>query len=189
MDEREAILQQAHEAYQQRNYPLAYDLYEALLQMFPGDPQVRLAYGKAVYLEYEDLEKALRLFEKVTELDSTTVEALLWQADIASLGYGPSYQGAVSLYRQAIHLDPNCVDAYIGLGLQYQAPSVTLSLEQAIDAFGTAIFVARSHDHGPAVPTQRNGAAELVAGIRVRGFDVRLLGPGGAGASEIINRA
>jgi tetratricopeptide (TPR) repeat protein len=139
MDEREAILQQAHEARQRRDYPKAYHLYEALLQTSPDDPQILLEYGKAVYMEFEDLGKALRLFEKAFELDSTSVEALLWQADIAALGYGSGYRGAVSLYRQAIELDPTCADAYVGLGLQYQTPSVTLSLEETIDAFRTAI--------------------------------------------------
>jgi tetratricopeptide (TPR) repeat protein len=55
------------------------------------------------------------------------------------LWYTRYHLGAVSLYRRAIELDPKCVDAYLGLGLQYQAPSVTLSLGEAINAFCTAI--------------------------------------------------
>ena len=54
------------------------------------------------------------------------------------MGYSPEQVGAVRLYQRAIELDPNCVDAYMGLGLQYQAPSVTLSLEETINAFRTA---------------------------------------------------
>jgi tetratricopeptide (TPR) repeat protein len=139
MCERELSMQNAHEACLQRDYPKAYDLYKALLQTYPDDPQVLLEYGLAVYMEFEDLEKALHLFEQAFEHDPTSVEALLWLADIAAMGYGPEQVGAVSLYRRAIGLDPKCVDAYIGLGLQYQAPSVTLSLDETIDAFRTAI--------------------------------------------------
>jgi tetratricopeptide (TPR) repeat protein len=139
MCEREAILRQAHDACLRRDYPKAYNLYESLLQTCPDDPQVLLEYGMAVYTEFEDLEKALHLFEQAFERDPTLVEALLWQADVAAMGYGPEQVGAVGLYRRAIELDPNCVDAYMGLGLQYQAPSVTLSLEETINAFRTAI--------------------------------------------------
>jgi tetratricopeptide (TPR) repeat protein len=139
MSERESILQQAHEACLRRDYPKAYSLYEALLQTHPDDPSLLLEYGKAVYMEFEDLEKALHLFEQAFKHDPTSVEALLWQADIATMGYGPDHAEAVSLYRRAIELDPKCVDAYVGLGLQYQTPSVTLSLEETIDAFRTAI--------------------------------------------------
>ena len=139
MSERESILRQAHEACLQRDYPKAYNLYEVLLQTYPGDPQILLEYGKAVYMKFEDLEKALCLFKRAFERDSSSVEALLWLADVAALGYGPDHLGAVCLYRRAIELDPKCVDAYLGLGLQYQAPSVTLSLEETINAFCTAI--------------------------------------------------
>ena len=80
-------------------------------------------------MQFEDLEKALCIFEWAFERDSASVEALLWLVDVAALGYGPDHVGAVCLYRRAIELDPKCVDAYMGLGLQYQAPSVTLSLD------------------------------------------------------------
>ena len=103
----QSILRQAYEACLRRDYPKAYDLYGALLQTYPDDPQVFLEYGKAVYMEFEDLEKALHLFEQAFEHDPTSVEALLWQADIAAMGYGPEQVGAVSLYRRAIELDPN----------------------------------------------------------------------------------
>lgn len=139
MTERESILQQAHEACLQRNFPQAYALYEGLLQAYPDDIQVLLDYGKAVYIEFEEPEKALRLFEQAVACDPNCVEALLWSADVAALGYGPEQEGAAALYKQAIELDPTCVDAYVGLGLQYQAPSVTLSLEETIQAFRQAI--------------------------------------------------
>lgn len=139
MCERESVLRQAHEACLRRDYHEAYHLYEALLQTYPDDSQVLLEYGKAVYMKFENLEKALCIFEQALERDSASVEALLWLADVAALGYGPDYAGAVRLYQRAIELDPKCVDAYVGLGLQYQAPSVSLSLEEAIKAFCTAI--------------------------------------------------
>lgn len=99
MSERESILRQAHEACLRRDYPEAYNLYEALLQMYPDAPQVLLEYGKAVYMKFENLEKALCIFERAFERDSASVEALLWLADVAALGYGPDHAGAVSLYR------------------------------------------------------------------------------------------
>lgn len=139
MNERDTILQQAYEACLQRQFSQAYALYETLLQAYPDDPQVLLDYGKAVFSEFENLEKAIHLFEQVLKRDPTCVEAMLWLADIAALGYGSEQVGAASLYRKAIEADPACVDAYIGLGLQYQAPGVTLSLEEAIQAFRQAI--------------------------------------------------
>lgn len=98
-----------------------------------------LDYGKAVYGEFEEPEKALHLFERAVECDPNCVEAWLWLADTAAMGYGPEQEGAANFYRKAIELDPTCVDAYVGLGLQYQAPSVTLSLEETIQAFRQAI--------------------------------------------------
>ena len=138
MDERTMSLQEAREACLQGDYTRAYDLYEALLNAYPGNPQILLEYGKAIYGEYNDLEKAARLFEQALESDPNLVEALLWLADIAAAGYGPEQIGAVSLYRRVIELDPKNVDAYIGLGLQHHAPSVSLSLEEAIEAFRKA---------------------------------------------------
>ena len=141
MSEREVTLQRAHEACLQGDYQRAYEMYEALLKTYPNDSQVFLEYGKALYMEFEDLEKALHLFEQAFEHDPNLVEALLWQADVSALGYGSDQVGAARLYRQAIELDPKSVDAYIGLGLQYQAPSVSLSLEETIDVFRTAIVL------------------------------------------------
>ena len=140
MSEREVILQRALD-YLQGDYQRAYEMYEALLKTYPNDSQVFLEYGKAHYMEFENVEKALYLFEQAFEHDHNLVEALLWQADISAMGYGSGQAGAVRLYRQAIELDPNNVDAYIGLGLQYQAPSVSLSLEEVIDVFRTAIVL------------------------------------------------
>jgi tetratricopeptide (TPR) repeat protein len=138
MSERDLTLQQAHEACLQEDYAKAYDLYEMLLKIYPNDSQILLNYGKALYNEYEDLEKAAHLFEQVLESEPNSLEALLWLADIAAVGYGPEQIGAASLYQRAIDLDPNCVDAYIGLGLQHNAPSVLLSLQEAIEAFRKA---------------------------------------------------
>lgn len=138
MEERDSLLQQAHEACWQFQFAQAYDIYEALLQANPDDPQVLLDYGRAVFGEGNDFEKATRLFEQAVQSDPTSVEAVLWLADMAALGYGPEQAGAVTLYRRALELDPACVDAYIGLGLQYRAPSVTLTLEESLQAFRQA---------------------------------------------------
>ena len=139
MNERDTNLQQAHEAYLQQDFRQASALYEPLLQTYPEDLQVLLDYGKATYGEFEDLEKALHLFERALESDPTNIEALLWQADTAAMGYGPEMAGAADLYRRAIELDPTCVDAYIGLAFQYRAPGVTLSLEEAIQLYRRAL--------------------------------------------------
>lgn len=139
MNERELMLQQAHEACLQRSFSQAYAFYKTLLQKYPDDSQVLLEYGKAVFGEFEDPEQAIHLFERALASDPGCVEALLWLADTAALGYGPEQAGAVTFYRKAMEFDPQCVDAYIGLGLQYQAPGVALSLDEAIQAFRQAI--------------------------------------------------
>jgi tetratricopeptide (TPR) repeat protein len=138
MTERDTLRQQAHEACLQEDYVTAYALYEELLQVYPEDAEILLDYGRAVYREYADLDKAACLFEQALEREPDSVELLLWLADIGATGYGPGYKAAVNLYQRVIELDPCNVDAYVGLGLQYHAPSVSMTSEEATQAFRKA---------------------------------------------------
>ena len=60
----------------------------------------------------------------------------------------------------------------------------------AADAGGGAVLPARLHGQGIAIVGQRQGEAEEVGRLRVRGLDVGLLGPGAAAvADEDVHRA
>jgi tetratricopeptide (TPR) repeat protein len=143
MEAADARLVEAREAVHRHEYALAYRLYEGALQERPESLQAPLDFGRAKFREYEDLEGATTLFERALALAPESVEVLLWTAYFYSLGYGPgygtaNYAAAAALYRQALHLDPQSVDAYIGLGLSHGSPGHPVSLPEAIDAYRTA---------------------------------------------------
>jgi tetratricopeptide (TPR) repeat protein len=121
------------------NHGDAYRIYEELLTVRPDDPRTLLDYARAKYREYVDLEGATRLFERLAEVESGSVEAQLWLGDLYSLGYGRGYQAAADRYRAALHLDARAADAYVGLGMLHRVPSTPVTLPEAIDAFRTAV--------------------------------------------------
>jgi tetratricopeptide (TPR) repeat protein len=139
MTEEQSIQLRARQAVEREDYSEAYDLYNQWLKDHPNDTQVMLDYGRTLYYEQGDLEKAARLFQRVVELEPQSVTALLWLASTYEVGYGLGYTAAVDVYRRVIELAPNNTDAYVGLGLQYRAPSAPLTIDEAMDAFREAI--------------------------------------------------
>jgi tetratricopeptide (TPR) repeat protein len=140
--DRDAQLQQARQALLRKDYRTAYQIYDELLKQFPGDGAVLLDYGRAKFREFADLEQAAQLLLKAVEADPDSIDALLWLAEISAMGYGPGYAKAGSLYRRALKLDEQCVDAYIGLGMLYGAPSSSVTLQEAIAAYRKATQLA-----------------------------------------------
>jgi tetratricopeptide (TPR) repeat protein len=141
MSDRAPGLQRALEAVERRDFPAAYAVYEALLADHPDDAEVLREYGRAKYREYFDLQGAARLFERAQAADPRSVETLLWLGDLYAMGYGRGYVAAVDVYRRAIELDPEAVDAYIGLGLLHRAPAKPVTLDEAIAAFRQAVTI------------------------------------------------
>ena len=59
----------------------------------------------------------------------------------------------------------------------------------AVDTACVALFGRRSHHHHVAVVAECDRPAELIAGVGVGGFDIRLLRPSRAHAREHVDRA
>lgn len=140
--DRDQRLEQARQICARGDFAVAYTLYETLLRTYPDDPEVLQAYGRAKYQEYDDLEQAAALFARAYAAAPESVESLLWLADLAALGYGPGYERAAELYHQAIQLDPEAVDAYLGLGMLHRTPDRPVSLDDAVAAFQRATQLA-----------------------------------------------
>lgn len=138
----EAKLEQARQACLRKDYKTAYRLYDELLQEYPGNPNILLDYGRAKFQEFADLEQAAKLLLQAVEADPASPDALLWLAEVCSMGYGPGYEKAISLYQYVLELDPYCDDAYIGLGMLYGVPSSLVSIQDALVAYRKAAQLA-----------------------------------------------
>jgi len=132
--------EQARQAVIQGDFTTAYCLYEKVLRTYPDNTDILLDYGRAKYREFSDLNQAAVLFQRILEQQPNFLDALLWLADVSSLGYGPGYAGAASLYRQIIALAPVCVEAYIGLGMLYKNPGSPVTLEEALASYRQAVM-------------------------------------------------
>lgn len=133
--------EQARQAVIQGDFTTAYRLYEELLQSYPDDVGVLFDYGRAKYREYSDLNQAALLFQRMLEQQPDALDALLWLADVSSLGYGLEYAGAASVYRQIIAFAPTCVEAYTGLGMLYKNPGSPVPLEEALASYRQAVLL------------------------------------------------
>lgn len=140
--DRKTGLEQARQACLARDYRAAYSLYDELLKEFPGDPAVLLDYGRAKFREFADLEQSARLLLQAVEADPDAIDALLWLAEVSAMGYGQGYAKAASLYQRVLKLDPQCVDAYIGLAMLYRAPSSPVTQQDALAAYRKAAQLA-----------------------------------------------
>jgi len=141
VSEYQTYREQARQAVIQGNFTIAYRLYEELLRAYPANTDILLDYGRAKYREFSDLDQAAVLFKRILKQQPKSLDALLWLADVSSLGYGPGYAEAANLYRQAITLEPTCVEAYIGLGMLYKNPGSLVTLEEALAAYRQAVVL------------------------------------------------
>jgi len=139
--DRDQRLEQARQICRQGDFDVAYRIYDSLLQAYPNDPEILRDYGRAKYQEYDNLGQAAQLFAQAHAAAPTSVELLLWRADLSALGYGDGYAAAAALYRQALQIDPQAVDAYIGLGMLHRVPGKPVSLDEAITAFRQAVEI------------------------------------------------
>ena len=141
VSEYQTYREQARQAVIQGDFTTAYRLYEELLRAYPDNADILLDYGRAKYREFSDLDQAAVLFKRVLKQQPNSLDARLWLADVSSLGYGPGYAGAANLYRQAIALEPMCVEAHIGLGMLYKNPGSPVTLEEALAAYRQAVVL------------------------------------------------
>ncbi len=141
MFEYQTYREQARQAVIQGDFTKAYHLYEELLRTYVNNADILLDYGRAKYREFSDLNQAAVLFQRILEQQPDSLDALLWLADVSSLGYGPGYAGAANLYRQIIALAPGCVEAYSGLGMLYKNPGSPVTLEEALTSYRQALIL------------------------------------------------
>ena len=140
--DRDALLEQARQACLQQAFASAYRLYDDMLKQYPGDAAVLVDYGRAKFREFADLEQSAQYFLQAVEANPDAIDAMLWLALLSWMGYGPDYKQAVSLYQRVLELDPQCVNAYLGLGMLYGAPSSPVTAQDAIGYYGKAVQLA-----------------------------------------------
>jgi len=143
MNERKEALERARQSWEQKNFQAAYELYEQLLRDAPNDAEILREYARAKYVEYEDLEQVTQLFERAVAADPNgSGSALLCLARLYSWGYGKGYNAALGVYQRVLELDPDNVDAYIGIGMLHRKPSSPVTRKERIEAFRMAAQIA-----------------------------------------------
>ena len=146
MEERDIYLEQARQAWSHNDHDAAYAIYEKLLHQNSNDPKVLLEYGRAVYAEFDELEKATLLFERALAVKPDSIIALLYLGDLYSSGYGQGYRAALPIYQRVIELAPHtvkfCKEAYMGIGMLHHVPGSPVSYSEVIAAFRKATEIA-----------------------------------------------
>jgi tetratricopeptide (TPR) repeat protein len=163
MNKRKEALQQAYQSWTQGNFQEAYELYDDLLDTAPDDAEILREYARAKYVEYDDLEQAAQLFECAIAADPNgSIFALLCLGELYSCGYGQGYKEALGVYQRVLELDPNNVDAYIGIGM-LSTPSSYVPFKERIEAFRMVTQIAPQRADGHrnlGMALAENGEAE-----------------------------
>ena len=112
----------------------------------------------------QDLETALRFFQKALDVDPGFAQAYAGLADASLEMYGQSKQNfwaekAIHAAQQALRLDPTTAEAHFALGSVYYA---TGDADQAVGEFQRGLQLASNSDEG----YRRLGSAYLAAGRR-----------------------
>lgn len=143
MNNRNENLEKARLTYAEGNYKSSYEIYEDLLQKNPQDQEVLYEYGRAIFSEFGDLEKAAHLFERSLEIEPDSIKTLLYLGTLYSMGYGKWYPEALPVYQRIITLSSSnkevIADAFIGIGMLHHVPDSPVSYEEVITAFQKAI--------------------------------------------------
>ncbi len=122
----EEQLEQALIYRKQGNYDEAVDIYENMLQHGYASFHVYMGYGKALYFQYDDLEKSAQMFEKALEIRPHDEESMLCQAMLYNIGYGKGYKEAGVVYQAIYEQNPMCIAAYEGMAMNYGCPGVVM---------------------------------------------------------------
>ncbi|MBA2392246.1 MAG: tetratricopeptide repeat protein [Ktedonobacteraceae bacterium] len=145
MNIRDGNLEKAHQFYAKDDYASSYALYEDLLRKDPEDREVLYEYGRAIFSEFGDLEKATHLFEHFLEIEPDSVVALLYLGTLYSMGYGKGYPEALPIYQRILTLSRSnkeaMVNAFIGIGMLHHVPNSPVSYEEVITAFRKALEI------------------------------------------------
>jgi tetratricopeptide (TPR) repeat protein len=143
MNIRDENLEKARYIYKKGDYISYYNIYEDLLHKNPKNQEVLYEYGKAIFSEFGDLEKAAHLFERSLAIEPDSVDTLLYLGALYSMGYGKWYPEALPIYQRIITLSSSnkevIADAFIGIGMLHHVPDSPISYEEVIAAFRKAI--------------------------------------------------
>lgn len=141
--ETEKLIQQATDAYNQKNYDVAIGLYQQIAQLKPKEPSVPFSLG-AIYQSKEDWDNAVKYFQQALSMDPKNKqysEALVAaQASavgpVMQQGYqkqlANDFAGAIPLYEQGLKQYPNNAAGWTSLAACYQA---TDNFQKAYDAY------------------------------------------------------
>jgi len=107
--------------------------YRQALALDPRDASARQWYGEALLEQGRDREAFAEL-TKAAQLDPVSVAALAWLSKAAYLSR--HYPEAVAYAHESLDLSPGRADAYVGLGLAYEALGNYPAAEKAYRGFG-----------------------------------------------------
>src|SRR5579863_3683553 len=104
-------LQQAEDLWKQHELLQANDIFRALVDKYPDNPDYRVLWGR-LFLEHakaDDIQTASDLFNEALKLKKDHPGALVGLALIEAANYGSK---AAPLAQKALESDPKCVEAY-----------------------------------------------------------------------------
>ncbi|HEX5273999.1 MAG TPA: tetratricopeptide repeat protein [Candidatus Rubrimentiphilum sp.] len=96
----------------------AREQFRQALELDPSNASARQWYGSALLEQGRNREAFVQL-KKAAQLDPVSVATLAWLSNAAYLSR--HYPEAVVYAREALDLSPERIDAYVGLGLGYEA--------------------------------------------------------------------
>ncbi len=111
------------------------------LQLDPGNASARQWYGSSLLEQGRDREAFYQL-KKAAQLDPVSVAALAWLSDAAYLSR--HYPEAVAYAREALDLSPGRIDAYVPLGLGYEALGNYRAAENAYQHYAARCGTCRA---------------------------------------------
>ncbi len=141
--ETDKLIQQATEAYNQKNYDVAIGLYQQIAQIKPKEPSVPFSLG-AIYQAKEDWANAAKYFQQAVGMDPKNKQYSEALAAANASAVGPVMQegyakqtandpaGAIPLYEQGLKAYPNNAAGWTSLAACYQA---TDAFQKAYDAY------------------------------------------------------
>ncbi len=106
--------------------------YRQALLLDPSNASARLWYGSSLLEQGRDREAFYQL-KKAAQLDPVSVATLAWLSNAAYLSR--HYPEAVAYAREALDLSPERPDAYVGMGLGYEALGNYRAAENAYRGF------------------------------------------------------
>jgi len=118
--------------------------YQEANRIQPDDPMVHRMIG-SLYKKQKLFDLALREFEKAAQLDPNATTYYQWGT---VLDQKKEWEKAIRAYQRAIELNPEMVEAYINLGVNYQKRNqLELSMKAFLEAMRLQPKLAEAHNN------------------------------------------